>query len=357
MNARRRPLIPAAAAATAACVLSLSACGDNGAGTTSDGKLNVVASFYPMQFVAERVGGEHVAVETLTAPGAEPHDLELGAKQTARLGEAGLVVYLKGFQPAVDEAVEQSGVEHVADAASFTKLSAVNSHGNHETHDHGDDDHDDDHGHDDKHGDDDHGHDDDHGDDGHDDKHGDDDKHDDHGHDHDGEDPHVWLDPVKYAEISEGVAGAMAKADPDNAADYRKNAAELVKELKQLDGEFKDGLKNTETRTFITTHAAFGYLAARYDLDEEAIALDPESEPTPARMRQLTAVVKKEKVNTVFFETLASDRTAKALAGDLKLRTDVLDPVEGITDRTRGEDYLEVMRSNLEALKKALGAK
>lgn len=326
MNARRRPLISAAVAgATALSVLTLSACGDGSANASADGKLNVIASFYPMQFLAERIGGDHVSVETLTSPGTEPHDLELDAKQTGRLSEAGMIVYLKGLQPAVDEAIDQSGAENVAEATEFTKLTEAGD--DHDDHDHGDDD---DHGHD------------------------DDGDHDDH--DHGPLDPHVWLDPVKYAEVAEGVGKAMAKADPDNATDYADNTSALAKELRALDKEFSAGLKDTETRTFVTTHAAFGYLADRYDLDEEPVALDPEADPSPARMKELHSVVRKEKVNTVFFEQIASDRTVKSLASDLKLKTDVLDPVEGITKKSRGKNYLEVMRANLAALQKALGA-
>lgn len=326
MNARRRPLISTAVAGVAALgVLSLSACGEGSASSGDDGKLNVVASFYPMAFLAERVGGEHVDVETLTGPGVEPHDLELKPKQIASLSEAGMVVYLKGLQPAVDDAIDQSGAEHVAEATEYTKMSES-------SHDHGDDGHD----------------------------HDDEDGHDHDDHDHGEKDPHLWLDPVKYAEVAEGVGEAMAEADPDNAADYAKNTSTLAKELRQLDKEFSEGLKegSTRTRTFVTTHAAFGYLADRYDLEEEPIAgLDPESEPSPARIKELNSVVKEKNVDTVFFETIASDRTAKSLASDLKLRTEVLDPVEGINKQSEGDDYFEVMRANLAALKKALGSK
>ncbi|WP_443033469.1 metal ABC transporter substrate-binding protein [Streptomyces sp. ACA25] len=376
-----------AAGATTLSLLALSACGtaDSTAEESPEGgRLDVMASFYPMEFLAERIGGEHVSVTTLTGPGIDPHDLELSPRQTAQLTEADAVVYLEGLQPAIDAAIAQSGVEHIAEATSYTSVDPHDGgHGHDDAHDdddhghddaheddgHGHDDaHDDGHGHDDAH-DDDHGHDDahddDHGhDDAHDDDHGHDDAHEDedgHGHeddhDHGPGDPHVWLDPLKYAEVAEGVGGVLAEADPDNAADYEKNTADLVAELHTLHEEFASGLTNTETDTFITTHAAFGHLAGRYGIREEAIAgIDPESEPSAARMRELHAVAKDEGVTTVFFETLASDATARTLAEDLNLQTDVLDPLEGLTDESRGEDYFEVMRANLEALQKALGA-
>ncbi|MFD9609389.1 metal ABC transporter substrate-binding protein [Streptomyces sp. NPDC059083] len=321
MNVRR--LIPrtALAGAVALGIVSLSACAgsSDAADKGGDGKLDVVASFYPMQFLAERIGGGHVAVNTLTKPGVEPHDLELKPKQIGELGDADVVLYLKGIQPAVDEAIAQAGVKNTVDAATLTKLE---KHGNEVGHDH---------------------------------------EGEEAGHDHASEagaDPHVWLDPVKYAEVAEGVGSALQKADPDHAADYRKNTEALKKELGALDTAFETGLRNTATKTFITTHSAFGYLAERYGLEQEGITgIDPESEPSPARIKELQDIAKKDKVSTVFFETLASDKTAKTLAKDTGLRTDVLDPLEGITDRSEGDDYLAVMRSNLAALKTALGAK
>ncbi|MCT4352785.1 metal ABC transporter substrate-binding protein [Streptomyces sp. Je 1-79] len=327
MNVRRLIPTTAVAGAVALGLVTLSACsGTSDAADKAGGRLSVVASFYPMQYLAEQIGGEHVSVDTLTAPGVEPHDLELKPRQIGELGEADVILYLKGVQPAVDDAIKQAGVEHTVDAADLTTLE---KHGTGGGHDHGAEEHG-------------------HAEEGH-----------EHGHESEaGADPHIWLDPVKYAEVAKGVGASLEKADPDHAADYKKNTDALVKKLGDLDKAFATGLKNTTTKTFITTHSAFGYLAERYGLDQEGITgIDPESEPSPARVKELQSVAEKEKVSTVFFETLASDKTAKTLASDTGLRTDVLDPLEGITDASKGDDYIEVMQSNLAALKKALGAK
>lgn len=334
MNVRRR-LIPTAASAAAVALglIAVSACSSSSgaADKNGGGKLDVVASFYPMQYLAEEIGGEHVAVSTLTKPGVEPHDLELSPKQTAGLGEADFILYLKGLQPAVDEAVAQSGVKNTVDAAGLTHLE---EHGTEAGHDeHAGEEHADEHA----------------------DEHAEEEGHD---HSEAGGDPHIWLDPVKYSEVAKGVGKALEKADPDNAAAYKKNTDALVGKLDGLHAKFEKGLKNTGTRTFITTHAAFGYLAERYDLKQEGISgLDPDSEPSLSRMKDLQKTAKDDKVTTVFFETLVSDKTAKTLAGDTGLKTDVLDPLEGITDKSKGADYIEVMESNLTALEKALGAK
>ncbi|MEU0439083.1 MULTISPECIES: metal ABC transporter substrate-binding protein [unclassified Streptomyces] len=321
MNDRRR-LIPTAATAavTVLGLAALSACSTTAVAGNTD-KFDVVASFYPMTYLAEQIGGTHVHVTTLTEPGQEPHELEISARQTAQLEESDAVLYLKGLQPAVDKAVDQSGVGTKIDAASLTTLEK------HGTEVGGHDEHADADGH------------------GHDEESG-------------AEDPHIWLDPVRYAEVAEGVGKAFEKADPDHAADYRKNTAALVSRLGALNTEFEKGLAGTRTKTFITTHAAFGYLAERYGLTEEAISgLDPESEPSAARVKDLQKKAKADGVTTVFYETLVSGDTAKTLAEDAGLRTDVLDPIEGITDNSRGDDYIQVMQANLKALRTALGTK
>ncbi|GHB89269.1 zinc ABC transporter substrate-binding protein [Streptomyces albogriseolus] len=324
MNVRRRHISAVALTAVAALGFgTLTACSSDSAAAGDTGSFDVVASFYPMAFLAERIGGEHVHVTSLTQPGQEPHDLEISARQTAQLEEADAALYLKGLQPSVDEAIGQSPIATKIDAAELTTLE---EHGTEA---------------------------------GHDEEHGDEHAHEDeHGHDHEGGDPHIWLDPVRYAEVAEGVGKAFQKADPDHAADYRKNTAALVKDLKALDEKFRTGLANRTTDVFVTTHAAFGYLAERYGLTEEAISgLDPDTEPSGARVKELQKIAKEDGVTTVFYETLVSDKTAKTLAGDTGLRTDVLDPVEGITDRSRGEDYFQVMEANLTALRTALGAR
>lgn len=315
----RRPHISgiALAAVTAVGIGTLSACSSDSAAAGNTDKFDVVASFYPMAFLAEQIGKDHVKVTSLTEPGQEPHDLEISARQRAQLEDSDAALYLKGLQPSVDEAIGQSGLGTKIDAATLTKLE-----------DHGDVEH-----------------------------------------EHEGEeaqseeeghalDPHVWLDPVKYAEIAKGVGTAFEKADPDHAADYKKNTEALVKRLGALNTEFADGLKDTRSKVFFTNHSAFGYLAERYGLTQEAITgVDPDSEPSPARMKELQKEARADGVTTVFYETLVSDKTARTLADDAGLKTDVLDPLEGITDKSKGDDYFGVMEANLAALKTALGAK
>src|SRR4051812_50150258 len=72
-------------------------------------RFTVVTAFYPLEFLSTRIGGDTVEVTQLAKPGAEPHDVELNPRQVGSISDAGLVVYLSGFQPAVDQAGAQEG--------------------------------------------------------------------------------------------------------------------------------------------------------------------------------------------------------------------------------------------------------
>jgi zinc transport system substrate-binding protein len=276
------------------------------------GRLTVVAAFYPLQFVAQRVAGDHAEVTSLTQPGAEPHDLELTPRQVANLTTASVVIYQKGFQPAVDEAVVQSGNSELIDTSTVVPLRPLST--IEDDHDHGP------------------------------------------GAGPDGPemDPHVWLDPMSVSMVARTVQERLTTLDPDHAAEYSRNTDALHKQLVSLDRSFRAGLRHCIRTEFMTTHAAFGYLAARYHLTQIAISgLSPDSEPSPARIAEVQREARDHQLSTIFYETLVSPAVAQAIADDLGLATDVLDPVEGITSQSRGQDYLSVMYANLSALRKA----
>jgi zinc transport system substrate-binding protein len=308
-------ILPALGAALAAGSLLLTAaCGTTSgtsAASTEPDRLDIVVAFYPFQFVAERLAGPYGAVQNLTEPGAEPHDVELTPRQVAEIARADLVIYQRSFQPAVDAAVEQEGGDQVLDTATVVPLQPLK-----EGHDHAESEQD---------------------------GHGDGDL-----------DPHVWLDPRNVASIAAAVSAGLAEVDPAHRTEFEANLATLTAELTDLDRDFARGLETCVRREFVTSHAAFGYLARRYRLEQIAISgLAPESEPSPARVAEVQNEAREHQITTIFFETLVSPAVAESIAGDLGLRTDVLDPIEGLTDQSRGSDYVAVMRSNLEALRRA----
>lgn len=291
--------------------LLLAACGSSANG--EDDTTSVVASFYPFAFVAEQVGGTHVDVENLTSPGAEPHDLELKPKQVGDVQNADLVVFQQHFQAAVDEAVKQADrpAKDTIDVASVVKLKPLQE-GAEDGHDHGED-----------------------------------------GHEEE-EDPHVWLDPQNMVEITKSIEARLSAVDPDHASDYAANAAKLISELETLGTEFETGLKACRTRTIVTSHAAFQYLAARYDLTQVPIAgLDPANEPSPSQLADITNLVRKDKITTIFTEELVSPAIADTIAKETGAKTATLDPIEGLSDATKGQTYLTLMHKNLETLREA----
>lgn len=290
-------------AGTATVLLCATLAGCGGAGVAGDG-VSVVASFYPLQYVAEQVGGDRVAVTPLTAPGVEPHDLELTPKQVGRLGNATVVVYEKGLQPAVDDAVEQNTSGTALDVSAAARLEDTGAHGQHE----------------------------------------------------DAVDPHFWLDPARLADVAGAVAERLVAADPDGADGYRQRAADLRAQLTALDRELRIGLTVCARRSFVTSHEAFGYLAKRYGLRMVGVAgLTPDTEPSPARIKEVRDIVRRERVTTIFSEELASPKVAQSIARDLGVRTAVLSPVEGLADAGSADDYPSLMRANLRALRAANG--
>lgn len=276
-------------------VLALGACGSSSAGPAGqEGPLQVAASFYPLQWVTAQVAGEHADVGSLTPPGAEPHDLELGPRQVASIGEADLVVYLDGFQPAVDEAVAQEAGDSALDVTEPAEL--VRSGG--------------------------------------------------------AVDPHFWLDPARLADVADSVADRLAEVDPPHAAAFTDGAAQLRAQLEALDAELREGLAGCAGTDLVTSHTAFGYLADRYGMEQVGITgLSPESEPSPKALAEIADFVANNDVQTVYSETLVSPEVAETLARETGARTAVLDPLEGLSGEAAGEDYPAVMRANLAVLR------
>jgi zinc transport system substrate-binding protein len=285
-------------------VLALSGCTaftDDSVGL--DNGVQVAAAFYPLQYVADRVAGDHAEVDNLTAPGGEPHDLELDPRETADVARADLVIFQRGFQPSVDDAVDDNAEGDVLDVTDVVDLVPFEEHGV----------------------------------------------------DSEEDDPHFWQDPMLLADVGDAVAERLAKVDPTNADDYEADAAGLRADLVQLDHEYAEGLSGCERDTIVVSHDAFGYLQ-RYAVTMDAIlGLSPDSEPTPADLARLQDVIRDEGVTTVFSETLASPETADSLADDMGVESKVLDPIEGLTKDTTDEDYLSLMRSNLSSLEEANG--
>ena len=321
-----------AAACAAATALTLSACmspSTSGGSSSKDGKLTVMASFYPLQYLAEKIGGEHVSVSSLTPDGAEPHDLELSPKMVDSLSSADAVVYLAGFQSAVDEAIEQQAPKTVIDVSPAAELIDAGTDANHPSEDEEEATDEAQSGQTEAH------------------------DHEAHDHHHDmSADPHFWLDPTRMANAATLVGDKLAEADSAHADVYKANAKALAEELNTLSDTLVTKTSNCKVKTFVTAHTAFGYLADRTGLTQVGISgLDPESSPSPARLAEIAQIAKEQGVTTIFTEALIDPKVAQTLADDLGITTAVLDPIESQTDSSK--DYATVMQANIDALTKA----
>jgi zinc transport system substrate-binding protein len=288
-------------------VLVGTACGHvGGSDQSSSGKLSVVAAFYPVQEAAQRVGGDLVDVTNLTAPGAEPHDLELSPNQVEAIATADAVLYLgDGFQPAVQDAVGDAQGLTVDLLAGMPTVTPPSGSEQGLT-----------------------------------------------------VDPHVWLDPILYIKMVDEVRAALAQAAPADASTFRTNADAFTSEISQLAHDYRTGLASCQRTLIVTNHAAFGYLAARYGLTQEAITgLAPDAEPSAQRLADLKNLVEQRGITTIFTEDLVSPKVAETLAQEAGVQTAVLHTLEGLTDQelAAGDDYGSQMQENLSTLRSALG--
>lgn len=302
---------PSVAAAVSAALLAglLGGCSSPRAAQesaeASTAQVPVSAAFYPLAYLLEQVGGPGVHVSTITKPGVEPHDLELTPKDLVDLPKMSLVVYLKGFQPAIDAAVAQQAPTTAYDVSTAADLTLNAPEGESGT---------------------------------------------------TATDPHFWLDPIRYAAVATAVGERLALADPPHAADYRARAATFAASMAELDKRFSTGLASCATKKLVTGHAAFGYLAARYGLSQVPIAgLSPDQEPSAKQLADVATAVKASGVTTIFTETLVDPKFAQTIAQETGVTLALLDPVEGITDQSPGKDYHAVMVANLAALRTGLG--
>jgi len=321
------------AVAAAALGLSLTACSalspdssssaDSRTAGGSAGALPVAVSFYPIQYLTEAIGGDHVSVTSLTPADQEPHDYDLSGKEvTSTLEGASLVAYVEGFQPSLDKAVTQVNGPTVLDLSS--KVDLKHHEGVEDEEEHAD-------------------------------ESADEGAHKEADHDADSLDPHFWLDPVRMKSAATAIEEALATADPDHAEDYKTNLETLTSTLDGLDSSYQGGFSQCERKTFITSHAAFGYLADRYGLTQTSISgIDPEQEPSAADIAAAKKAVEDTGSTTIFTEELVSPETAEAVASETGATTAVLSPIESAPEDA---DYAGAMSANLDALRTALACK
>ncbi|WP_413299994.1 metal ABC transporter substrate-binding protein [Bacillus sp. 1P10SD] len=283
---------------------------------TSDGskKLQIVTTFYPMYFFAQKVAGNSANVELLVPNGVEPHDWEPTAKDMARIQDADVFIYnshyFETWTDKVLKSINDANLNVVEASKGIELMNALESEEGEEDHNHS--------------------------------EHA------------SSKDPHVWLSPVLAQQEVNTIAEALEQADPKNKEQYKKNAEALNLELADLDRLYKETIDSAKKKEFVTQHAAFGYLAKQYGLTQIPIAgLSPDVEPTLGKLAELTELTKKKNIKIIYFEELTSSKVAQTLAKEIGAKTEVLNPLEGLSkeEQKEGLDYIDVMKKNLEALK------
>lgn len=262
-------------------------------------KVKVITSFYPLYEIARRVGGEYVDVQNLVPPGAEPHDYEPTPKDISRILESHILfVNGGGLEPWFEKISSefQGRSVRIIDAS---KLSGDVIPG----------------------------------------------------------DPHYWLDPIYYVKEVDRFEQTLSEVDPSHRDFYSANALKFTGELTSLSDDFQNGLRNCSFHEFVTNHAAFGYLARRYDIKMIPITgLSPEAEPSPKTLAALTDLLRGKNIRYILVETLVSPKIAETLAREVGAKTLVLNPLEGLLgeDIALGQNYVTVMRQNLHTLQIAM---
>ncbi|WP_340029253.1 metal ABC transporter substrate-binding protein [Paenibacillus sp. FSL H7-0942] len=322
---------------------------------TETAKLNVQVSFYPMYEFTKNVAGDLANVHTLVPAGMEPHDWEPTPQDIASIEKADVLVYNgAGMESWIDQVTGSLSNASLIQVEASKGINLLEG-GEH------------DHHHEDSDGTDTHDHANESAGEAHDHDQADEattEQHDhDHdaeaeaGHDHGGLDPHVWLSPALAVKEVRNIEAGLAQAAPEHAEQFQQNADAYITQLGSLDQDFKAAVTDSKRKDFITQHAAFGYLAKEYGLQQVPIAgLSPEQEPSAAQMASVIDFAKEHQVKTIFFETLVSSKVSETIASEVGAKTAVLNPIEGLTEEeiAAGMDYISVMRQNLEALKLAL---
>ena len=274
--------------------------------TVQTGRLQVVASFYPLYFFSSQIGGDKVEVTNIVPAGAEPHDYEPTAEDMAKMESSKLIVLNGGGLEAWSDDIKKN-----IDSKSTTIITAGEGLTTQEVTEDG----------------------------------------------QAGTDPHVWLDPPLAEKMVDSIAQGFEQVDPANKSYYQNNADVLKAKLNDLDIAYRQGLSTCKEKNIITSHAAFGYISTTYGLSQVPIAgLSPDAEPSPRQLADIVKFAKDNNVKYIFFESLVSPKLAQTIATEIGAQSLVLDPIEGLGDQelSQGKNYFTIMQDNLINLQTAL---
>jgi zinc transport system substrate-binding protein len=280
-------------------------------------ELKIVATFLPMYWFTKAVTGEKAEVEVLIPPGTDLHEYQATPANIQAIAKADVLVKnglnLEEFLETTIKNSQNKNLKEIEASSGISTLEEVSpveepvTSGGEEEHEHS--------------------------------------------HSHSGGNPHVWLDPVLAKQQVTIIRDNLIKIDPKNQATYQANAAGYIKQLEQLDTEFKEKLAKFPSCTFITFHDAFPYLAKRYNLKQVAVVAIPEASLSPADVQKTIEAVKQYNVKALFGDSGVDNKLLSSLSKDLNLELRPLDSLE--TGPLEPQHYFSAMRKNLETIESA----
>ncbi|WP_102261008.1 metal ABC transporter solute-binding protein, Zn/Mn family [Mesobacillus jeotgali] len=349
----------------AGCSSSKESANNNNSEST---KLTIYTTIYPLQDFAKKIGGEYVDVESIYPPNVDAHSFEPSTKDMMKLAEADLFIYsgagIEGFTEKAEQALKNEKVMIVKAAENVEMIESSHDHSHEEEGAHSDEEH---HDEESAHSDEEH-HDEDaaHSDEEHHDEeaaHSDEEHHDEENTHSDEEhhdknlDPHVWLDPILSIKLASNIKDSLIELMPDREQEFEQNFAQLEKDLKELDNEFKNVIEQAENKHLLVAHEAYGYWSNRYGIIQIAVnGLSPTQEPSQRELTKLIEEAKEHDLKYIAFEQNVSSRVAEMIQREIGAETVTLYNLESISaeDIKNQEDYFSLMRINLQVLEKVL---
>ncbi len=283
---------------------------------TTDGKLKVATSTYPMYYIAEEIGKEIIDLDILIPIGVDPHDYELSLKEMKELEDTDLFLYngagLENWGEKVASDLKAKGKITIDASTKVDLIDASDEHDEQEEHEN---------------------------------------------ESHGSKDPHIWLDPINMEKIAKDLTEQLKILDEKNSDLYQTNYVEFKEKIDALDLDYKEQLKNKKQNTILVSHKAFSYLANRYGLEQISVTgISPHAEPSPKSISKLIDITREKNLEYIFFEVLSSPKSVQTIANEANLKVLTLNPLGGITKDQfdSGIDYIDIMEENLANLKKAL---
>lgn len=282
-------------------VVSFSACGsnnDNKADNNGENKIKVSVTFDAMKEFVAAVGKDKVEISTIIPAGTEPHDFEPKAQDLAGLSTAGVFVYSGlGMEAWTEEAIKAADNAKLIAAEASKGADAIKNTDPEEIEEHGQ------------------------------------------------YDPHIWLS-LKGAELQvKNIKDALVNADPSNKDYYEKNCNDFISQLEKLYNEYNEKFQSADKKSFVTGHAAFGYLCRDFGLEQNSVEdTFAEGEPSAQQLTKLVEYCRENKVTTIFAEEMASPDVSKTLANEVGAKVETIYTIESSEDDMT---YLDRMTDNL----------